>query len=297
MGSGEKINYQSVIFNQSIDELDRSLVWLSSAVKIASRDRDIEFNVLFGDCSPVQKVGYDIWEDWSQSYSELFNLKYIFFGENLGHGGGQNRLSKEVESDYLVIANPDVLVSPEAIDLMLREFESNSKLALADGRQLPLEHPKEYDRDGNVSWCSGAFMMARTSSFQAVGGFDHQNFYMHGDDVDLSWNIKSKGMSIKHIPEAYVYHPKRLTSDVSISSTETERTYSALSSLLLPYKWSRDDVFEAVRQIMVQSSDPFHKRALEEFELRRDAGNLPEPVDAENSIAIFVDGNYSRHRW
>ena len=294
----DSLTYQSILYNVPVPIVEKKLIWLANAIDHAAKNREMVFRVVFGDSSPKQFISEEIWDSWKEAFKGSFELEYEFFGENLGHGGGHNRLSKKSKSDYLIFANPDVLVLPNVIDVCVSAFEENVELAALDARQLPFEHPKEYNQiRGGTSWCSGAFMVVRGHAFRKVGGFDDKTFFMHGDDVDLSWRLKLSGFQIMHKPDAVVFHSKFLEAENRISSSIAELKYSALSALLLPWKWSRDDVLSEIEKSISESLDPNHRDAITEFSRLRDAELLPIRIDSENMVADFSQGNYAQHRW
>jgi GT2 family glycosyltransferase len=292
------IDYQIVLFNLPTSTVERTLLWLEKAAQLTAQNRDLKFTVRVGDCSPMQITGDDIWATWKQRFASSFDLHYEFFAENLGHGGAQNRLAASGSSDYIIFANPDILVMSDAFNALLEVFDAVPNLAAADAKQIPFEHPKDYDKlSGETAWCSGAFMMVLRKAFNEVGGFDHETFYMHGDDVDLSWRLKLAGYQIRHQPAAVVNHTKLLTSSTRISSTTTELIYSAQCALLLAYKWSRADILENLWKALSKSDEEAHQMAIAHFETLKKANKLPKRLDPQRTVGVFENGNYSPHRW
>lgn len=55
---------------------------------------------------------------------------------------------------------------------------------------------------------AGAFFLTRKPITDKVGGFDEQ-FFMYGEDLDLSYRIKKEGYKIIYYPLFYVTHLKR----------------------------------------------------------------------------------------
>lgn len=55
---------------------------------------------------------------------------------------------------------------------------------------------------------AGAFFLTRKSITDAVGGFD-QDFFMYGEDLDLSYRIKKAGYNVVYYPVFHVIHLKR----------------------------------------------------------------------------------------
>ncbi len=206
-------------------------------------------------------------------------------------------MAAESDTDFIVLANPDVVVDALAIWRMVAVFNDES-VGMVEAKQLPVEHPKDYDQHtGYTSWASGAFSMIRRELFEAVGGYDAQSFFMYCDDVDLSWRVRESGRSIVFHPSAVVFHDKRLTVEGKWQPTAAEHYFSAQAALLLRHKWSRDDLVERVLKIYDASEMTEHRDAAEEFRRRRDAGNLAQQRDPDHEIGQFVDYQYAEHRY
>ncbi len=62
-----------------------------------------------------------------------------------------------------------------------------------------------------VDWVSGAAMMARTSAFDQVSGFD-EGYFMYVEDLDLCWRLHAAGWGIGYEPRARVVHQGGLSS-------------------------------------------------------------------------------------
>jgi hypothetical protein len=73
-------------------------------------------------------------------------------------------------------------------------------------RQIPYEHPKDYDPVTlDTEWCSGAAVLLRTTALRAEGGFEPRIF-MYGEDVDLSWRLRCAGWRLRYLPRCAVVH-------------------------------------------------------------------------------------------
>jgi GT2 family glycosyltransferase len=190
-------------------------------------------------------------------------------------------------------------VLPDARALCrLLEVLSDPAVGLAEAKQLPVEHPRDYDTStGETSWGSGAFSLVRRAAFDAVGGFDEDTFFLYCDDVDLSWRLREAGHRVVAQPAAVVFHDKELSARGGWVPTEAERYFSAEAALLLAHKWSRDDVLEDTLTLLDASPDEVHRRATTEFRRRRDAGTLAPRRDAAHAVGQFVAGNYAPHRF
>jgi len=290
------IRVQLVLYKNDVSELERAFEAavnsLVQADALLSR-----WVVAFGDSSPDPVFD----ERAVQSFGALAEkagggFSYQFFAENLGHGGGHNRLHESSEEDLLLILNPDGILAPDCIARLL---EANTEdTGVIDARQVPMEHPKEYDKKtGDASWSSLACALTTSRVFREVGGIDHDTFFMYCDDVDYSWRVRLAGYRARYCPQARMFHDKRLDRDGVFLAGDTEHYYSAEAALMLAYKYSRDDVVQNLEQAMDASDNTFLTRAVAEFRDRRASGRLPEQIDAAHSVADFTGGSYGAHRF
>jgi GT2 family glycosyltransferase len=56
-----------------------------------------------------------------------------------------------------------------------------------------------------VPWAVGAFLLARRSAWDAVGGFDDEQ-WMSAEDLDLGWRMRAAGWATRFEPLAVVDH-------------------------------------------------------------------------------------------
>jgi hypothetical protein len=193
--------------------------------------------------------------DLRRRFVNIANIEYTFFQQNLGSAAGHNRLLANAESDLVMTANPDILVAPRMY-LELIEALSRPGAGLAEARQLPVEHPKFYDpRTGETSWGSTACLIGSTELFRQLEGFDADTFFLYCDDVDFCWRAQLAGLKVIHQPSAVVFHDKRLKNDGGWMPSAAEKQYSAEAGLLLPYKYSREDLTEKYLDFFRSSSE------------------------------------------
>lgn len=293
------IAVQSVLFLNAIPELERVLAALKRVSEWLALNTDVRLVVAWGDSSPRPIYSTELIESWKEKFGDSMELSYEYFGENLGHGGGQNRLAAGHDAEYIVFANPDLMQLPDALAIMHACLQENPSIGIVDGRQIPFEHPKYYDpSSGDTSWCSGAFSMVRASEFRQLGGFDHQSFFMHGDDVDLSWRYRLEGMRAVHLPSAVAYHDKRFDVSGRIAASPLEARFAPIAGLMLAHKYSRPDIVaELLRTMNSPSASPEHRLAVRHYRERIAEGKLPTTLDEGNKVGQFISGNYSQHRW
>ncbi len=294
------LQVQSVLFGNDIRALDRSLDALARAIEIA-RDRGVLDRVVvaYGDCSPTATFDDGAVAERSAGLeaSGAQPLRYVFFGENLGSAEGNNRLWDRLDTDLVLILNPDTVVAPDTLVELVTPLRRPG-VGLVDARQLPIEHPKDYDPvSGETSWASGAASMVPVSVVREIGGYDSRSFFLYCDDVDFSWRVRLAGYRVVHQPTARVFHDKRLRPDGSWAVGTAEEYWSAEGALVLAHKYSRPErVAEIRRDLLAHGSEP-QRRAVADFDRREVEGRLPDPIDADHTVGQFVAGNYARHRY
>jgi hypothetical protein len=224
-------------------------------------------------------------------------IEYLPFGDNLGHGGGHNRLMEAAREDLVLVINPDTVLAPHAV----RELVSGlvKGVGATEARQVPFEHPKAYDpQTGDTPWASGACTLIRAGVYRSVGGFDADNFFLHGDDVDLGWRIRLAGNRIRYIPQAAVFHDKRLTRSGAVDTTgQAERYESHLAGLMLAHKWGQPAITNHLRHFCADADDPLLNSVAREWDRRARSNELPQPVSGAESVAQFVGSYYAEHRF
>jgi len=264
---------------------------------------------------------------WSESFlqaarsvalKDQIPLDYVVFGKNTGHGVGQNLLAARPptplpgapdsqqgqKEEVIVFANPDTYLVPSCLARLLRAFEE-PKVAIAEARQIPLEHPKVFDpQTGDTPWASGCLMAIRREVFDGLRGFEPA-FFLQGDDVDLSWRVRMTGYHVRYVVEAAVFHDKRPGPNGDPAPTELEVHQSMLARLILATRAEREDVIDFWRRWANEQGSEPERDAVKLYERMREAGELPLPyrealgVDEETvrKVATFVEGDYAERRF
>ena len=126
---------------------------------------------------------------------------------NVGFGLGHNANAARGGAPLLFVVNPDCILEPGALAALIAAAgRDGAETAAWEMRQIPYEHPKEYDPvTMQTPWTSGAATLYRRSAFEAVGGFD-PGIFLYGEDVDLSWRLRARGMVLRYVPRAAVVH-------------------------------------------------------------------------------------------
>jgi GT2 family glycosyltransferase len=165
-------------------------------------------------------------------------VELIRLPENHGFAKGYNDALRQVQSDYYVLLNSDVEVTPGWIEPIIALLEGDEAIGacqpkilsyknkhlfeyagsaggwidafgypFARGRIFDIceEDKGQYDDTTEVFWASGAALFIRSGLYHQVQGFD-EYFFAHQEEIDLCWRIKLLGKKIYCCPQSVVYH-------------------------------------------------------------------------------------------
>lgn len=142
--------------------------------------------------------------------------------ENLGFAKANNLAAQEATGRFIYYLNPDTEVRPGCFAATLRFMEANPSVGMAGTRLLYPDHtPQDSVEDsypgqryatgeltglpGQIAWLLGASLIARREVVEQVGGFS-EDFFLYGEDIDLSLKVRQAGWKLGFIPEAEIIH-------------------------------------------------------------------------------------------
>lgn len=173
-------------------------------------------------------------------------VKLIESKQNLGFSKGNNLALRKTNGKYILLLNPDTIVETDTFSKCIDFMESHDEtgalgVKMIDGkgnflpeskRALPTPivsfykifgltslFPKskifaryylghlDKDKTNEIEILPGAFMFMRKSTLDKVGFLDEQ-FFMYGEDIDLSYRITKSGYKIHYYPETRIIHYK-----------------------------------------------------------------------------------------
>lgn len=199
-------------------------------------------------------------DSFEEAKKKFKDAVFIKSNENLGFSKGQNIILRKIETEYILILNPDCEILDGTINYMLKFMENNKDVGAASclvekedgsidwashrGFPTPMASFKYYFlkddslyhlRDKNmtktheVDAIVGAFFLTRKSVLEEVGLFD-EKFFMYGEDIDLCFRMKQKGYKVMYIPEVKILHHKGVSSGLK-KHTQHVTTASSESRL------------------------------------------------------------------
>jgi GT2 family glycosyltransferase len=301
VGPLTSLRIQTVLFHPDAGEVERLVRGLGNAVRVAKgQNRLGPVHLAIGDCSAGPSLTDQSLEALTQAARKngIDSVDFEFFGANLGSAGGHNRLLEAFEEPFVLIFNPDAFASPHMLlELALPLWDQ--RIGIVEARQVPLEHPKDFDRvSGDTSWASTAAALIRREVIETIGGFDADAFFLYCDDVDFSWRARLAGFRVVHQPTARIFHDKRLTTEGRMVVSDAEVYYAAEAALMLAWKYSKPELARRLLRGFSSSPVALQRKVAKSFRARMTAGTLPKPIDPAGRVAEFhADGNYAHHRF
>lgn len=291
------IQVNSVLYGNKAEDIRRTVECLDRAADLAiAGGHASEVHLTYGDCSPRPVFDAEFLEQLRASSAALTSIRHEWFDANLGSARGHNRLLESSKADYVLVMNPDVRLAPDCLVELIRTFDDPG-VGMAEAKQLPLEHPKSFQPNGETSWAATACALFPQALMESLNGFDADTFFLYCDDVDMSWRIRLSGKKVIYQPSALVFHDKRLGKGGAWQVGAAEKYYSAEAALLLAYKYSREDVLRRIVADFSAATEPEYGKALADFDKRKRENRLPEQIDPDGKVAQFIDGAYSTHRF
>ena len=174
------------------------------------------------------------------------DVKLIVNQENVGFSRANNIAIHQSNGKYILLLNPDTVLAEDCLEKCIYFLDKNPKAGSLGARMLDgsgnfLPESKRGLPTPWVSFCkafglgllfpksrklgryhlsylpenevhevdvlSGAFMLIRNSALNIAGLLD-ENFFMYGEDVDLSYRIQKAGFKNYYFPETTIIHFK-----------------------------------------------------------------------------------------
>lgn len=291
-----KIQIQSILFHNDSRHIVRAAAGVRRAVDKLADQKACSVTLAYGDCSSASCLD-------EAAQTEIANLlgpvqfKYRFFGRNLGSAQGHNLLGADLDDGFVLIQNPDVVGEPSYLVSLARCFDDPT-CGMAEARQLPIEHPKDYDpATGETGWATTACAMIPVPLFRQLDGFDAATFFLYCDDLDFSWRLRLIGKKVIFQPAAVVFHDKRLGKEANWQPSWAERYYSIEASILMAHKWSRPQRVAELLDFCDRTGGDIFGKAASEYRRRAAAGQVPTPIDPGHQVSVFEGDLYARHRF
>lgn len=146
-------------------------------------------------------------DNFAREHGQKFREIRVIPSTNSGFGAGQNRAVAMGRAHFVLITNPDIEFHPDTLSTLLAHAVQDApETACWELRQMPYEHPKHYHPvSWETTWSSHACVLMRRKAFEDVGGYD-ERIFLYGEDVELSYRLRSQGWVLRYCPPAKVTH-------------------------------------------------------------------------------------------
>ncbi|MBR1449089.1 MAG: glycosyltransferase family 2 protein [Prevotella sp.] len=197
------------------------------SVRQATKDIDCEI-IVVDNHSQDGTVDY-----LTQTFGTSITL--IDSNHNLGFARANNMAIRQSKGEYVLLLNPDTFVATDALRQVLafmdehpqaggagvRMHNADGTLARESRRGLPTPYVSllkmlgqssryymshlPWDVPERIDVMSGAFCLLRRSALDQVGLLD-EDFFMYGEDIDLSYRILKGGFENWYVPADIVHY-------------------------------------------------------------------------------------------
>lgn len=179
-------------------------------------------------------------------------VELIVNKKNIGFAAGSNKGIKKALGRYILLLNPDTIIQPETLRIMVNFMENHPKTGAATCRiELPsgsLDYschrgfPTPWNALAYFSGLSGlfpkikiftgytlthlplnkthaidagcgAFLMIRRQAGEEVNWLD-EDYYWYGEDLDFCYRLKQKDWQIMFVPKTKIVHYKGAASGI-----------------------------------------------------------------------------------
>lgn len=165
-------------------------------------------------------------------------VEMVINASNEGFAKGYNTALQQVQSDYYILLNNDVEVTPGWIEPVIALMENDVAIAacqpkimsynnrgdfefagacggwidelgypFARGRIFDVleKDQGQYDTAEACFWASGAALFVKAETYHMVGGLD-EFFFAHQEEIDFCWRLQLAGYKVFVQPASVVYH-------------------------------------------------------------------------------------------
>lgn len=218
-----------------------SLTYLPSCLSAVFNQTFNDFQVLIIDNASNDGTVAFI----EQNYPEVKILRNT---QNLGYARAHNQGIKLTKSDYVLIMNPDVILTPDYLKKMVEAAEKSAETSAFGGKILKFhfqpdelkeiiftdiidtvglkiyrnrnvvnlgENEKnegQYEEEKEVFGISGGLLFIRRDALEKAaiaGEYFDENFFVYKEDIDLAWRMNIFGLKSLYIPAGQAYHHRQ----------------------------------------------------------------------------------------
>ena len=167
-----------------------------------------------------------------RKFTEKFpEIKLIENEKNLGYCGGNNVGIRASKGKFVVVLNPDTVVTPTWLHELINAYQANGEgiyqpkilattdhnMLLSSGQFIQLfgfgysrgkgeKHIQENNGIEKIGYASGTCLFTSKAVLEKLDNFDPFLFAYH-DDLDLCWRAAMFGINSFYVPASVIFHP------------------------------------------------------------------------------------------
>ena len=192
-------------------------------------------------------------------------VELVLLDRNYGFAEGYNRVIEHIGTEYVLLLNSDVEVTPGWLEPLMAALDADENVVACQPKVLDYkrkshfeyagaaggfidrygypfcrgrifdtveEDKGQYDTVADIFWATGAALLIRTAAYRDAGGLDGR-FFAHMEEIDLCWRLRARGHRIVCVPDSTVYH----VGGATLSVGNPRKSYlNFRNNLLMLYK-------------------------------------------------------------
>lgn len=163
--------------------LDQGLVRITEATLASLKSGSDQAElVVVDDSSPIR-----VPVDWG--------VKVVRTPQHLGYAGAVNWGIEAVDSDYVCVANNDVSIPPDSIDMLLEALRDTSAGVVCAHPTRPFIDVEAEPREQTKDFFGGLWLISR-STLRHVGLLDERFAPFYFEDTDLWTRVQLHGLKL-----------------------------------------------------------------------------------------------------
>ena len=156
------------------------------------------------------------------------NLSIHFTGKNLGYGAGNNYGFNLVNTDYVIVANPDIVFHKTFFDNVKKYLDSSLNFTIIgstynqdksfsssgvfkenekkqNSNDIESSTKKIFETLTKVDWVTGCMMLINLKKFNSRKIFD-ESFFLYFEEFDLCKNLELKNENVFRAKDLLIDH-------------------------------------------------------------------------------------------
>ena len=198
--------------------------FLDECINSIYKTKTVSFEIILVDNASTNK-------SYRECIKKFPEIKLIENKKNLGYCEGNNVGIKASKGEFIVVLNPDTIVTPTWLYELIRAYQKNGKgiyqpkilattdhnILLSSGQFIQLfgfgysrgKGDKDVQESRNIEkigYASGTCLFTSKTILEKLDYFDPFLFAYH-DDLDLCWRAAMFGINSFYVPTSVIFHP------------------------------------------------------------------------------------------